>query len=62
MYIFTIKKAKLDGVILEAPFLNASLAGKDYIVSLLFNNNKWIQGRAEEGLTSEGIAFNNDKQ
>lgn len=55
-------KAKLDGVILEAPILNASRASKDYHVSLAFNNNRWIQQKIDEALKQGGIFFNSDKQ
>ncbi len=54
--------AKFDGVILEAPFLNISQASKEYILSMALNNNKWIQGKGDEGLLLEKIHFNNDKQ
>lgn len=53
---------KLEGVILEAPFLNASQAGKDYFLSSPFNNNKWIQNKTDEALKAEKISFNNDKR
>ena len=60
---FTFKfEAKLDGILLEAPFLNASQGGKDYIISHIFNNNKWIQQMIDEGLEKSNIFFNTDKK
>ena len=53
---------KLDGVILEAPFLNASQAGKDYHLSKLLNNNRWSQQKTDESLEVIGIRFNSDKK
>ena len=55
-------KSKLDGVILEAPFLNASQASKDYHISMAFNNNRWIQQKMDEALEFNNIYFNNDKK
>lgn len=60
--LLTTMKSKLDGVILEAPILNASRASKDYHVSLAFNNNRWIQQKLDEALELNGIYFNSDKQ
>lgn len=59
--LLTKKNVKLHGVVLEAPFLNASQAGKDYFISAPFNNNKWIQNKIDEALIAEKISFNNDK-
>ncbi|CAF0732716.1 unnamed protein product [Brachionus calyciflorus] len=53
-------KSRLDGVILEAPLLNASRASRDYHVSLAFNNNKWIQQKVDEALESQNIHFRSD--
>jgi hypothetical protein len=55
-------KTKLDGVILEAPFLNASRASKDYHVAMAFNNNRWIQQKGDEALELNNIYFNSDKK
>ena len=55
-------KVKLDGVILEAPFLNASQASKDYHLSMAFLNNKWVQQWVDEGLEKTNVFFNNDKK
>ena len=52
---------KLNGLILEAPFINISQASKDYHASLLFMNNNWIQTRIDEILDKLNIRFNNEK-
>lgn len=52
---------KLDGIVLEAPFLNISQASKDYHLSLVFLNNKWIINKVDESLQLLNIRFNTDK-
>ena len=59
---FFLNKVKLDGVLLEAPFLNASIAGKHYHLSLAFNNNRFIQKWIDDGLEQSNVFFNNDKK
>jgi hypothetical protein len=53
---------RLDGLILEAPFLNASQGAKDYHLCLLFNNNNLIRKKVDEGLELSNIHFNTDKK
>lgn len=53
---------KLEGVILEAPLLNASRASKDYHISALFNNNNWIRGKIDEAFEKVNIHFRSDRK
>jgi hypothetical protein len=53
---------KINGVILEAPFLNISQACKDYHVGKLLLNNDWIKKTGDEALEKLNIHFNNDKK
>ena len=62
MYTFFVFKAKLSGVILEAPFVNVSQAGKDYHLSKIFMNNEWIKAKYDEGLEKANLHFNSDQK
>jgi len=53
--------AKLDAIVLESPFLNAKRGSRDYHLSLLFNNNKWIQQKTDEALDNHDIKFKTDE-
>jgi hypothetical protein len=58
----TDQHQNLKGLILEAPFLNASQAAKDYHLCLLFNNNNLIRKKVDEALELNNIRFNTDKK
>jgi len=54
-------KSQPNGVILEAPFLNISMAATDFIVAPFIYNNQWVISRGNQALKELEIKFNTDK-
>jgi hypothetical protein len=56
-------KVKLDGVVLDAPFLNANKVSKDfYVLPRVFTADAWIHTKIEKALKKAQINFRNDQQ